>query len=179
MKKTENKIRCGLITMTAIISVLALLLLTLPMNHAFAQDSRRISRDRAPGINKDNAVQAGETLSDDLCSINAIRRYLAGNLRYPSIAAEAGQTGIIELYARINSQGRVNEVLELQPVRDYVEVDEIVVVGYAPQGKEINESSRHESLIVESRRVVMSMPRCDIQEIFGKTLKFTIKFVLQ
>ncbi len=117
--------------------------------------------------------------ADDLCSVNAIRRYIARNIRYPADAAEAGHYGTIELYARINNEGRVNEVLELQPVRDYVDVDEIVIVGYAPDGIETTESTRHSELIAESRRVVMSLPRCDIQEIFGQTLKFTLKFVLQ
>lgn len=116
---------------------------------------------------------------DDLCSINAIRRFLAQNITYPKAAAEEGQAGTVELYARISNNGRVNEILELQPVRDYIELDEIVVVTYAPEGIRICQSARHTALIEESRRAVMSMPRCDIQEIFGQTLKFTFRFVLQ
>ncbi|MFO7923895.1 MAG: hypothetical protein R6U58_09410 [Bacteroidales bacterium] len=116
---------------------------------------------------------------DDLCSVNAIRRYLAEQISYPGDAVEAGHAGTVELYARINRQGNVNEILELQPVQDYVEVDKIVIAGYAPAGKEICESSRHSSLVAESRRVVMSLPKCDIQEIYGKTLKLTFRFVLQ
>ncbi len=133
-----------------------------------------------PGVAGSVISGVADTVSDDdLCSINAIRRFLAQNITYPVTATEEGQAGTVELYARISNNGRINEILELQPVLDYIELDEIVIVAYAPEGIRICQSARHTALIEESRRVVMSMPRCDIQEIFGQTLKFTFRFVLQ
>ncbi len=136
-------------------------------------------RSGLPAVAAESFKNDMENNADDLCSINAIKRHLSRNIRYPQAAVEAGHYGTIELYARMNNEGRVNEVLELQPVRDYIDVDELVIVGYAPDGIETTESTRHSELIDESRRVIMSLPRCDIQEIFGQTLKFTFKFVLQ
>ncbi len=160
---------------------LSFILLTsiFPANGIFAQQLRSADDNSVPSPVITETFQAEKQKADDLCSVNAIRRYLARNIRYPEAAAEAGHAGTIELYARINNEGRVNEVLELQPVRDYIDVDEIVIVGYAPDDIETTISTRHAELIAESRRVVISLPRCDIQEIFGQTLKFTFKFVLQ
>ncbi|MFO8067327.1 MAG: hypothetical protein R6U11_07075 [Bacteroidales bacterium] len=117
--------------------------------------------------------------SDDLCSINAVKRYISSHINYPESAIEAGHAGTVELYARINNQGGVNEVLELQPVNDYIELEEIEIVEYAPAGQEIYNSSRHEKLLAESHRVITSLPQLDIPEIYGHTLQFTFKFVLK
>ena len=116
---------------------------------------------------------------DDLCSVNAVRRFVMCQISYPEDAVKSGYEGTIELYVRINFEGRVGQILTLQPVTDYVEIEEIVVSAEAPEGIDPVESSRHESLLSESRRVIMALPKCDIQEIYGQTLKFTFKFVLK
>jgi hypothetical protein len=116
---------------------------------------------------------------DDLCNINSIRRHLAGRIRYPDNALKGSKYGTVELYVSFNSDGRVNEIQTLTPVRDYIEIQAIDIIESVPAGVEIIESSRHESLLDESKRVVMLLPRCDIQDIFGKTLKFTFNFILK
>jgi hypothetical protein len=116
---------------------------------------------------------------DDLCSINALRRHLASNVRYPDAAVKGSQWGTVELYVSFTSDGRVNQIQELTPVRDYIGIQAIEITESVPAGRELIESSRHESLLDESKRVIMSLPRCDIQEVFGKTLKFTFNFILK
>jgi hypothetical protein len=121
----------------------------------------------------------GQERVDDLCNINAIRRHLASRIRYPADALSGSKYGTVELYVSFSSDGRVNEIQTLTPVRDYIEIQAIDIIESVPAGREIIESSRHESLLDESKRVVMSLPRCDIQDIFGKTLKFTFNFILK
>ena len=166
---------CGV---TTIIPVVILLFAALNTYETYAQVTPGNSVQKADSFFRSGSDHANENINDDLCSISAIRRYLAREVRYPESAVSDGHSGVIELYARMNNDGRVNEVLLLQPGRDYVEVGEIEVTGYAPPGITVNESSRHESLVAEGRRVILSLPRCDIQEIFGQTLKITFKFTL-
>ena len=131
---------------------------------------------KAPEISSSSEVVE---YPDDLCSINAVSRFVMSQLNYPKDAVKSGHAGTIELYVRINFEGRVGQILTLQPVTDYVELKEIVVSARAPEGIDIVESSRHESLLSESRKAIMALPKCDIQEIYGQTLKFTFKFVLE
>lgn len=180
MRQKKNKKRScttGRLTLIPLFTLLFSVFLTL--QGAGAQDGQVNENPALHRLRINESDPVIEKTTDDLCSINAIRRFLAGKIRYPEAAAEAGQSGTVELYARVNNQGLINEILELQPVRDYIEVNEIVISAAAPAGKEIIVSSRHASLVAESRRVLMALPRCDIQEIFGQTLKFTFKFVLQ
>lgn len=143
-----------------------------------AQEMDKTNSLSAPGVELTGS-DPGSKVSDELCSISAVKRYLTNHISYPEGAVEEGHVGEVELYARINSQGGINEVLELQPVSDYIDVDEVVITEYAPQGQEILKSSRHESLISEAHRVIMSLPGLDIPEVYGQTLKFTFKFVLK
>ncbi len=179
IRKKNKKKFCSTCQLNVITLFVLLFSAFLNLQDTGAQDSQVTDKPAFHQLRITESDQGQEKPADDLCSINAIRRFLAGQIRYPEAAAEAGQAGTVQLYARINNQGLVNEILELQPVRDYIEVNEIVISAAAPVGKEITVSSRHASLVAESRRVLMALPKCDIQEIFGQTLKFTFKFVLQ
>ena len=171
MKKKEIRNSLCLISRALVIPVFTILLaVLLAGQNTNAQDSP---------VYEKPVVREKENVTGDLCSISAVRRFLMNRAEYPDAALHAGKTGTIELYARINNEGRVNEILVLQPVRDYVEVDEIIITENAPAGKEITESTRHESLVAESRRALMELPKLDIQEIYGETLKITFKFVLR
>ena len=178
MRQIENNRILSIFT-NSIIPALIIFCAVFISQETFAQNPSPGKNPAVPVMNNHESNNGNESMADDLCSINAIQRYLARQLRYPAAAVQDGHTGIIELYARINNEGRINELLLLQPGRDYVEVGEIVVTENVPPGVTIDDSSRHESLLAESRRGIMSMPKCDIQEIFGQTLKFTIKFELQ
>jgi bla regulator protein blaR1 len=116
---------------------------------------------------------------DDLCTIQSVRRFLSEKIMYPGDAVESGQAGTVELYARVNSQGRIGEVLEIQPSRNYVDVPEIVVSANAAVNVQVNELSRHDILIAEGRRVITALPGLDMPEVYDQVLKFTFRFVLQ
>lgn len=175
--KPNIKNKTGRITVLAVIPVFTLLLMASSVTYYGNLDPLVQEKPVVPGLNNVNTGQ--ESLSDDLSSINAVRRYLISQVSYPDEAVNEGHSGTVELFARINNEGRVNEILVLQPVRDFVDVEKIEVTDYAPAGQEITESSRHESLLTESKRVVMSLPKCDIDDLFGKTLKLTFRFVLK
>lgn len=177
MKQQNNIKRLIGIAGMAVIQVFLFLAIVPSFGQQAGQESG--IKSLVPGLHSDNHVQFDEKSGDDICTINGIRRYLAGQIQYPETAANSGYSGVVELYARINNEGRVIELLALQPVSDYMEIDEIEVTGYAPPGQEIIESTRHESLLEESKRAVMTLPKCDIQEVYGKTLKFTFNYVLQ
>lgn len=176
MKREQGYFRFAGIS---IIPVLAVLLISFSAIAGESRDPRNTGWYVVPGIKAELTEHGEENLQDDLCSINAIRRYLSANIIYPQAAAEAGHAGTIELYARLNNRGRIGDIVELQPGGDYIDIREIVIVADAPSGTEISESTRHESLVAESRRALTSLPRCDMQEIFGEVLKFTFKFVLK
>lgn len=147
-------------------------------HEVIAQKIGKSSNLSVPGLEM-RGSDSGNNASDDLCSINSVQRYLCRHISYPESAVENGHAGTVELYVRINNQGGVNEVLELQPVSDYFEVDEVVIIEHIPEKQEILKSSRHESLISEGHRVIMSLPRLDIPEVYEHTLKFTFKFILK
>jgi hypothetical protein len=175
--KPNTKHRTVRIAIFAVIPVYILMLIASSGTYNVNFDPLVQEKQVVPGLNNVNAGY--ELLTDDLSSINAVRRYLMSHVTYPDAAVNEGHSGTVELFARINNEGRVNEILVLQPVRDYVDMEEIEVTNYAPAGKDITESSRHESLLTESKRVVMSLPKCDIDDLFGKTIKITFNFVLK
>lgn len=177
MKKEIRNSLCLMRRVSVIPVFTILLVVLLAGQNTNAQDSPVFKKSAVRGGGVIGADK--QNVTGDLCSISALRRFLINRTEYPDVALNAGKTGTIELYARINNEGRVNEILVLQPGRDYVEVDEIIITEKAPAGKEITESTRHESLIAESRRAVMELPKLDIQEIFGESLKITFKFVLR
>ncbi len=178
IKKNTRYFWLAAIDFAPVFSIMLLIAL-FANNMIYAQESHPAVNNAAYSTGVAGSFTTEQKQDGDLCSINAIRRYIARNIIYPESAIVAGHAGTIELYARISNEGNVNEVLELQPHSDYVVVDDIIIVENAPEGVKITNSTRHSGLIAESRRVVMSLPKCDIQEIFGQTLKFTLKFVLQ
>ena len=116
---------------------------------------------------------------DDLTTLHSVRRYLSTHITYPDASVEAGHAGVVELYARVSRQGMINEICELQPDRNYTEIDEILITAPAPEGVEIIESPRHEELVAEGRRVIRLLPTLDMPEIYGGLLKLKFRFALQ
>jgi hypothetical protein len=149
-------------------------------HHAAAQVDLPPSGGTAAGLHAfvpgfDGDIQT----SDDISTLQGVRRFVTENISYPASAVEAGHAGTVELYARVNSDGRINEVLKLQPVTNYVNIEEIVVRSDAAGAVQINEASRHEDLVCEGRRAILTLPRLNMPELHGGVLKFTIRFVLQ
>ena len=118
-------------------------------------------------------------LQDEAKTVRELRQFIAENMRYPLEAAEAGQTGYISLFAEVNSDGRITEISASEPSDGYVDIDEIVIVGYSLPGIEMVDSPDHEKLISEGKRVINSFPVINMQELKGKKAKFNFRFVLQ
>lgn len=177
MEHNKNSLRLNANAASLFISLLLIAFIAWS-NEVIAQEMEIKERVSAPGLEMTGSDRVNQA-PDDLCSINAVKRHISSHINYPESAVEAGYAGKIELYARINNQGGINEVLELQPVSDYIELEEIIIVEHAPPGQEIYKSSRHEKLLSEGHRVISLLPKLDIPEIYGHTLKFTFKFVLK
>ncbi len=149
-------------------------------HHVTAQDDLSPSGGGAMELHAFASGIAGDIqTSDDISTLQSARRFVIENISYPTSAVEAGHAGTVELYARVNSDGRINEVLKLQPVSNYVIIEEIEVRADASGDIQINEASRHDDLICEGRRVILALPRLNMPELHGGVLKFTFKFVLQ
>jgi hypothetical protein len=124
-------------------------------------------------------LQVREHNSADLTTLQSVRRHVAAHLTYPESSVKAGHSGLVELYARVGHRGVINEIHKHRPDGNYMEVDEIVIFADPPAGIEITESSRHEELVCEARRVIRLLPSLDMPEVFGGLLKFSFRFVLQ
>lgn len=179
MMKRENITRFSGIARYAVIPVFTILLLSLSGNDMIIiQDHTKAEYDSSSPETM-QSVAIVENSADELESIKEMRIYIAKNVIYPRDAAESGQTGIIELFARISNDGKITEVVERQPEEDYIDIDEIVIVGYKAENVEATESSKNEILILEGRRVINSFPKLKIPELYGKIMKLKFKFLLQ
>jgi hypothetical protein len=117
-----------------------------------------------------------EIKSADLTTLQSIRRYASARANYPTSAIQAGQEGLVELYARVSHQGVITEIHNHQPNGHFHEVDEILVQARPPSGVNITVSTRHEELICEARRVISMLPALDMPDLFGGMLKFSFRF---
>lgn len=124
-----------------------------------------------------NQEKSQDDNSDDITTLTELKRHISRNLSYPREAAEKGESGTVRLYARVNHRGRIEEVTETKPGRDYIEIDEFTIKCISKEKKDLGKKPN--ILINESRKVVMSLPCLDIPQFKGETLKFTFNFVIQ
>jgi hypothetical protein len=173
-----NKISSGKIVYF-LMPVLCLYFLVLSGNEIFPQDTKGLSTISDKEMQTLGQLPQDRHKPDDLSTITSVQRFVSANISYPESAVKAGHKGKVILYARVNQQGIINEVLELEPGSDYVALDEVVIVRNAPPDISVTKSSRQEELVCEGRRVIMALPRLDIPEIYGGLLKFSFRFELQ
>jgi len=179
MMKSENIAGFSGIARFAVIPVFAILLLSLSGKETMIIQDHTNAEHGLSYPDTMQSVAIVENSPGELESVNNLRRYIAEHIRYPQDAAESGHTANVELFARVSGNGMIAEVMEIQPEEDYVNIDEIVIVGYKPENVEAAESSTHKSLIAEGRRVINSFPKLEIPELFGKTIKLQFRFTLQ
>lgn len=126
-----------------------------------------------------------------------LRKFIAQHIKYPVDAQENNYQDIVELWAVVEHDGRITYFYEKQPKGNVVDVEEVVVVGYAVRKKKsttdgeviteeiskaegIKDSVALKSLLVnEVKRVSGLCPEIDIPEIKGKTIRLKVKFMLQ
>lgn len=179
MMKSENITRFAGIARFAVIPVFAILLLSLSGKETIIMQDHTNTEHGPSSSDTMQSVAIVENSPGELESVNNLRRYIAENIRYPRDVAESGQTGTVELFARVGGNGMIDEIMEIQPEEDYINIDEIIIVARKPENVEAAESSTHESLITEGRRVINSFPKLEIPELYGKTIKLQFRFRLQ
>ncbi|WP_439481657.1 M56 family metallopeptidase [Cyclobacterium plantarum] len=175
MMNTKNKNRYANLTRLAIVPIFALLLVSLS-----GKKTVRISESGSDLEPSSELMQ--ERPSDPFHSKSEIIRFFSENLKYPAEARKAVLTGKARIYAKVNPDGHIGEVLDVRPEEDYLEFDEIVVIGYTNNGAEElkkTKSYSHPSLLAEGKRVVESLPRLEIADLQGKLVQFNFKFDLQ
>ena len=119
------------------------------------------------------------TANPAITSPQHLRRHIAGEIKYPAAAQQAGQQGRIILYAEFDKDGKITRISETGPESNPEIMDEVVIIGYLPDtpGQATNETLK--LLGEESKRVMSSFPKIDIPEFRGKWVKMQLNFVLQ
>ncbi len=114
--------------------------------------------------------------NDAISSTLQLRRFIAERIKYPVKAQENGEQATVRLYVKM---GKTCEVVA-KPNGEVPNLDEVVVVAYstgkvtAPGKKE-----NYQALENEVIRVIGLLPEGNIPEFKGKTVEFTVNFVLQ
>ncbi len=119
--------------------------------------------------------------SDEATTALKLRRFIAGKIKYPLAAQQANAEDIVQIFAKVNGNGVITDVSENGPDNSLL-LDEVVVVAYKNKDdveikSEINDPS--EQFKAEVKRVIKLLPEIENPELQGKTLGFTVKFMLQ
>jgi TonB-dependent SusC/RagA subfamily outer membrane receptor len=128
-------------------------------------------------------LETGEYLIKTPIEISSeleLRRFIAERIKYPVIAQESNQQGIVKLYVVINDNGKIIKIYEDEPKGRYKKLDEVVVVGYGKTGKEKSKDKKPTTeLIKEAIAVTGAIPKINVPSLLGKTIQLTYKFELQ
>ncbi|HSI77498.1 MAG TPA: M56 family metallopeptidase [Lunatimonas sp.] len=178
MINSKNKNQFTALSRLALIPVFALLIACLSKQKP-AQLSDSVS-------NGEHLTQMSTGLQENpskpVNSIEEINKHFQKNLKYPTEARSAGLIGTVRIYARVNADGVIQDVMDVKPDEKYVEYDEVVIIGYVnsdSQKIKKTKSYRHELLLVEGNRVVESLPKLEIPELQGKLIQFNFKYDLR
>ncbi|WP_346855682.1 carboxypeptidase-like regulatory domain-containing protein [uncultured Draconibacterium sp.] len=128
-----------------------------------------------------NGVILISTKTEKITSSLEMRKFIAQRIKYPKEAQQANKGGIAKLFVKVNSDGIVYSVSD-KKVKDAVSIEEIVVVGYAPKPEEIVSGKTEDFTAAfnnQVKAVINQFPKLQISEYKGKTLEFTVKFLLQ
>jgi bla regulator protein BlaR1 len=178
MMNSKNTNPYAWLTRLAIIPVFAFLIACLAgKNPAIISDSES-DLDQLTQMSTDLKNSPSEPVN----SVDEINKHLQKNLRYPTEARSAGLIGTVRLYARVNPEGVILEVLDRKPDEEYIEYDEVVIIGYMGEESENlrkTKSYRHESLLADGKRVIESLPKLEIPEFQGQMIQFNFKYDLR
>ncbi len=109
-----------------------------------------------------------------------LRKSIAQNIKYPVVAQENNQQGVVEIWAFISKDGTINRVTDNRPDGKFINVDEVVVTSYKSEKTLTSEKSKDLSLLVkESKRVIEKLSPLTIPELQGEMVCFRIRFVLE
>jgi TonB-dependent SusC/RagA subfamily outer membrane receptor len=109
-----------------------------------------------------------------------LRRKIAQSIKYPVVAQENNQQGVVEIWAFIAKDGTISNISEKRPDGKFINIDEVVVTALKSEKTVTSEKSKDLALLVkESKRVIEKLSPLNIPELAGEMVCFRIQFVLQ
>jgi outer membrane biosynthesis protein TonB len=116
----------------------------------------------------------------DKQTILELRSAIAQNIKYPVLAQENNQQGVVEIWAYIQKDGTISRITDKKPDGKFINVDEVVVTALKSEKAVTSEKSKELDLLIkESKRVIEQLSPLNIPELAGETVSFRIRFVLQ
>jgi hypothetical protein len=172
MMKSNQSHKYTRLARLALIPVLSLLLVSLSEKETVVvQDG--LASDKVQELKSSKTYSL---LQDELNSKDELIKYISKTIKYPLEARKLGHVGSVTLFATVSETGQIEEVLDQEPERPIIEIDEVVIVGY--QNDEITPVNfrNREILAEECERVIKSFPKLNIPDLQGQALKFKFKF---
>jgi TonB-dependent SusC/RagA subfamily outer membrane receptor len=109
-----------------------------------------------------------------------LRKKIAQSIKYPVVAQENNQQGVVEVWSFIAKDGTISRITDKKPDGKFINVDEVVVTALKSEKTVTSEKSKDLALLVkESKRVIEKLSPLNIPEFAGEMVCFRIKFVLQ
>jgi TonB family protein len=109
-----------------------------------------------------------------------LRKAIAQSIKYPVVAQENNQQGVVDIWAIVAKDGTISNISEKRPDGKFINVDEVVVTSLKSEKAVTSEKSNDLALLVkESKRVIEQLSPLKIPELLGETVSFRIRFVLQ
>ncbi len=116
----------------------------------------------------------------DQQTIFNLRSKIAQSIKYPVVAQENNQQGVVEIWAFIAKDGTISRITEKRPDGKFINVDEVVVTALKSEKAVTSEKSKNLDLLVkESKRVIEQLSPFKVPELLGEMVCFRIKFVLE
>lgn len=116
----------------------------------------------------------------DQQAINDLRRKIAQTIKYPVVAQENNQQGVVDIWAIVEKDGTISNISEKRLEGKIINVDEVVVTSYKSEKTVTSEKSKDLDLLIkESKRVIEQLSPLAISALAGETVSFRIKFVLE
>ena len=109
-----------------------------------------------------------------------LRKKIAQSIKYPVIAQENNQQGVVDIWAFIEKDGTISNISEKRLDGKFINIEEVVVTALKSEKTVTSEKSNDLALLVkESKRVIEQLSPLNIPELAGETVSFRIRFVLQ
>jgi len=109
-----------------------------------------------------------------------LRKKIAQSVKYPVVAKENDQQGVVDIWAVIEKDGTISNISDKRLEGKIINIDEVVVTALKSEKAVTSEKSKDLALLVkESKRVIEQLSPLKIPELAGETVSFRIKFVLE
>lgn len=109
-----------------------------------------------------------------------LRKFIARYIKYPSAAAENKLQGKVEVFAKIDEEGKVGDFVKKPTRNSVIMLEEVVAVSYMPENAKDSPGNNDLGVLEkEVKRIMRKMPLIKIPELYGKTVGFTVCFELQ